>query len=265
MLKSSNFHAPEIVLIDFGVSRAMVGKPHGLPGGTPGYIPPETLDTSTWFPRGDIFSMGVTIFQVMADKIPPQGARTVATPGGIFVEGCLTIQDIMNATRQREPPWHLLPPTMPGLTQLLKPMLSKQMRNRPTAPKVLKDQWFATESEVKPVVSRSRGKSWATVGITKSFLARPSVSDEEMPAAILALREVQHSLSAENTSAVPLGSLGNRPAATTTTASTGASATLVAAQPSRPVVLRAASAVAAPQSVGLISSAPTAYVQAVRT
>lgn len=189
MVKTADFHHPEIVLIDFGVSRAMAAKPNGMPGGTPGYIPPETLDSRTWFPRGDIFSMGVTIMQVVIDKIPPTGARTISTPGGIFVEGCLTIQDIMQATKMREPPFHMMLATLPALTKLLKAMLSKQMQSRPTAPQVLKDPWFAAE-QATPSMTRPRN-AWATVGITKSFLARPSIADEDVPAAIAALREVQ--------------------------------------------------------------------------
>jgi len=195
MLKTANFNHPEIVLIDFGVSRAMAAKQNGMPGGTPGYIPPETLDTRAWFPRGDIFSMGVTIMQVMTDKIPPTGARTIHTPGGIFVEGCLTIQDIMQATKTREPPFHLMPSTMPQLTSILRRMLSKQMQARPTGPQVLKDSWFRVAGEAQPAVLRSR-KSWATVGITKSFLARKSVAaGEDLPPAIAAMLEVQRSMS----------------------------------------------------------------------
>uniref|UniRef100_A0A7S2C446 Protein kinase domain-containing protein n=1 Tax=Alexandrium andersonii TaxID=327968 RepID=A0A7S2C446_9DINO len=173
----------------------MAAKPNGMPGGTPGYIPPETLDTRTWFPRGDIFSMGVTIMQVVIDKIPPTGARTIHTPGGIFVEGCLTIQDIMQATKMREPPFHMMLATLPALTRLLKALLSKQMQPRPTAPQVLKDAWFTTD---EPPAVRTRSKNaWATVGITKSFLARPSVSGEDLPPALAALREVQQSLASD--------------------------------------------------------------------
>merc|ERR1712232_1454588 len=40
MLKTNDFSKPEIVLIDFGVSKAMAQKANGMPGGTPGYMPP---------------------------------------------------------------------------------------------------------------------------------------------------------------------------------------------------------------------------------
>lgn len=200
MLKTSDFHAPEVVLIDFGVSKAMATKPNGMPGGTPGYMPPETLDTRKWFPRGDIFSMGVVIIQVMCDKIPPLGARTVATPGGIFVEGCLTIQDIMNATKTRQPPFHLMPPAVPGLTKLIRAMLTKQMQGRPTAPGVLKDEWFALGNTAASSIKHKPrpANKWATVGITKSFLARPSVAGEALSPAEAALRELHKSMDEED-------------------------------------------------------------------
>ncbi|CAE7945840.1 BRI1, partial [Symbiodinium sp. KB8] len=98
MIKSRDFRQPEVVVIDFGVCRAMVTAPNGMPGGTPGYMPPETIQQRKWLPRGDVFCLGVTFIQVLLDKSPPTGPRTTATPGGIFVEGCQTIQDIFNAT-----------------------------------------------------------------------------------------------------------------------------------------------------------------------
>lgn len=208
MLKHDDFGNPEVVLIDFGVSKALVADP-GWPGGTPGYMPPETLETHRWYPRGDIFSMGVVMMQVIIDKIPPTGARTISTPGGIFVEGCMTIQDILEATRTRQPPFQLMPPTMPGLTRLLQKMLAKQMQCRPTATQVLKDPWFEEGMAPQPVRPRN---AWATVGITKSFLARPSVAGEEQSAAVMALRELHQTLRVGSPPVPPPAFLAPQPA-----------------------------------------------------
>merc|ERR1712176_671733 len=96
-----------------------------------------------------------------------------------FVEGCLTIQDIMQATKTRQPPFHLMPPAVPGLTKLLQACLQKQMQARLTAPQVLKDQWFAASGPARSSMkTEPRHKGFATVGITKSFLARMSVAGE---------------------------------------------------------------------------------------
>jgi len=189
MLKTTDFHKPQVVLIDFGVCRAMAAKANGMPSGTLGYMPPETLGNFKWFPRGDIFSMGVVIMQVLIDKIPPSGPRTATTPGGIFIEGCATMKEIIQATKTRTPPFHLMPAGVPGLTQLLRSLLVKTMQQRPTAPQVLKDSWFdeVTDEPQPPSPSKSE---WATIGITNSFLARPSVMGEDLPPAIAALREL---------------------------------------------------------------------------
>ena len=51
MLKTENYHNPQVVVIDLGLSRAATSDIEGV-GGTPGYIPPETWHTGKWYPRG---------------------------------------------------------------------------------------------------------------------------------------------------------------------------------------------------------------------
>jgi len=182
MLKRIDMRNPDVVFIDFGVCKAMVTAPNGMPGGTPGYMPPETIKLRRWFPRGDIFCLGVTMIQVLLDKSPPLGPRTTSTPGGIFVEGCQTIQDIFNATAQREPPFKSIPASAPKLCELLRAMLSKSVSKRPTASNVLGFEWFEGGHGIKRKQLRPRN-DWATIGITKSFLADPSLHDQMSPAA----------------------------------------------------------------------------------
>ncbi|CAJ1336628.1 unnamed protein product [Effrenium voratum] len=204
MIKTRDFRNPEVVIIDFGICRAMVTASNGMPGGTPGYMPPETIQQRKWFPRGDVFCLGVTFIQVLLDKSPPTGPRTTATPGGIFVEGCQTIQDIFNATLTRKPPLEMMPPPLADLTDLLAAMLDKDVRKRPTASQVLGLQWF--EGALSPNSRKMRSRNdWATVGITKSFLARPSVADEGANPAMKALRELQRSLGGTNEGAKTYG------------------------------------------------------------
>jgi len=191
MVKTNNFFKPEIVYIDFGVCRAMVVAPNGMPGGTPGYMPPETIDRRRWVPKGDVFCLGVTMIQVFLGKMPPTGPRTTSTPGGIFVEGCQTVQDMFDATKTCQPPFHLLP-NMPGLHELLTAMLQKDVAVRPTASNVLGFQWFAVV-ESPPSKLRARIDR-ATTGISKSFLERASLSGEEVSPAVRALRRLQRKL-----------------------------------------------------------------------
>lgn len=63
-------------LIDFGLARLnesiTVTQRHELPG-TPAYIPPETIRGSAFDMRGDIYSLGVTIFETLTNQLPYEG------------------------------------------------------------------------------------------------------------------------------------------------------------------------------------------------
>ncbi|CAK9075111.1 unnamed protein product [Durusdinium trenchii] len=75
------------------------------------------------------------------------------------------------------------------------PRLNKDVTKRPTASQVLGYQWF--ENALTPSRKMRGRNNWATVGITKSFLARPSVAGDQANPAAKALRELQRSLGAE--------------------------------------------------------------------
>jgi len=132
MLKTENCHSPHVMLIDFGVSNAMTSKGTGQVSGTPGYIPPETYTTRKWFPVGDVFSMGVVMLQMVASQIQQVG---------IFIDGCRSIAEIIEATKRREPPVGMVQLT--GLRQLCAKSLSKERRYRPRTHQVLRDAWFS--------------------------------------------------------------------------------------------------------------------------
>lgn len=144
MVKRNDFHTPEIVLIDFGVSKAMAEDDNGKVYGTPGYIPPETFEMKMWFPGGDVFSMGVCVLQVVGNQVPSTSSTRWNTRG-VFIEGCGNLREVMQATLAREPPFHLLPKNMPGLETVVRSMLQKQMALRPRAPQVLQDPWFTAD------------------------------------------------------------------------------------------------------------------------
>lgn len=140
MIKTPHYASPHVMLIDFGVSRAMTRKHKGICGGTPGYIPPETYSTrGKWFPVGDIFSMGVVMTQMILDQDPP--AR-------IFVDGCSSLREIYQATLHREPPIEQV--QFRRLARLCGKCLSKDRHSRPRAPRVLRDSWFLRGDLVPP-------------------------------------------------------------------------------------------------------------------
>lgn len=137
MFKSKDYRNPVIALIDFGMSKWSASD--GMAGGTPGYRPPETNETNVWFPRGDIFSMGVTFFQLLADKVPDENTMKM----GIFTEGAQSMDQANYFTATRQPPWYLIQGKYPGVMSWLPRMLDKQIRNRPTAPELFhKEAWF---------------------------------------------------------------------------------------------------------------------------
>jgi len=53
----------------------------------------------------------------------------------------------MQATLAREPPFHLIPKSMPGLESVVRSLLQKQMALRPRAPQVLQDPWFCADQD----------------------------------------------------------------------------------------------------------------------
>lgn len=140
MLKTTDFGQPEVVIVDFGISRAMGKLDTGAYGGTPGYIPPETLSMRKWFPGGDVFSLGVVMFQMTTNTTPSFDG--VSRRGGLFHEGCLTMDEICEATMNRKPNYQLMPQEFPNLVRITQSFLEKQLRARPRAPKALEDLWF---------------------------------------------------------------------------------------------------------------------------
>lgn len=136
MFKTKDYVSPTIALIDFGMSKW--SSSDGLAGGTPGYRPPETNDNNIWFPRGDIFSMGVVFFQIMADKVPCEDTMKP----GIFTEGAQTLEQVTLFVKTRQPPWHLIQSRYPGVMPWLPTMLDKQLYRRPKAPVLLENPWF---------------------------------------------------------------------------------------------------------------------------
>lgn len=153
LVRHADYARPQIAIIDMGMARNAAG--HGRAGGTPGYMPPETMKNNVWYPKGDIFSMGVTFFQILADKTPDEAAGK----RGIFQEGAHSIQDVERFVCSREVPMELIQDQYPGTVQWLTRMLEKDRRKRPMSPQVLGEPWFQTEYRK----ARASVTSWSHV------------------------------------------------------------------------------------------------------
>merc|ERR1740138_632412 len=78
--QNDDYRRPKTVLIDFGLSTNFCSGTGGACG-TSGYIPPETIQTGDWYPKGDVFSMGIVFFQLMVGSVPTNDSNDIGIWG----------------------------------------------------------------------------------------------------------------------------------------------------------------------------------------
>merc|ERR1719197_1581081 len=83
------------------------------------------------------------MMQLLTRRVPDEDKARQGIMIGIFLEGCRDIEGVKMAVTTRNPPYHLMPANMQGLTRLCQRCLDRNLRSRPKAPTVLKDPWFA--------------------------------------------------------------------------------------------------------------------------
>uniref|UniRef100_A0A7S1AQD0 Protein kinase domain-containing protein n=1 Tax=Noctiluca scintillans TaxID=2966 RepID=A0A7S1AQD0_NOCSC len=143
MLKTNNYEDPEVVIIDYGLVQTYSKKRVEICG-TPGYIPPETWQSRKWYPKGDVFSMGVCMLQLLGGKVPKVAAAGSLEPTkfGIFTQDCSSMRDVAEATLKRPTPLHLLPEAWTKAVALVEKLLLRNQDQRITVHRVLDDPWF---------------------------------------------------------------------------------------------------------------------------
>jgi len=164
MLKNKEYQQPEVVVVDFGVTKAMGAIEKKRLCGTPGYIPPETFCKRQWFPGGDVFSLGVVMFQMLTDTTPPPDAKYAHETKGLFLEGCMKLEDVRYATMNRQPPWELFPSEFRGLAAITRGALEKDHQSRPRAPRILLHPCFAKGRRGHPLQEASHRDSGPLTG-----------------------------------------------------------------------------------------------------
>ena len=110
-----------IKVIDFGLARSAVrgdASTHLTMGGfvgTPQYASPEQLEEKNVDGRSDIYSLGASLWYLLAGRPPFVG----------------TLTSLISQHLTKEPPWELLATTPIPVRQLLERMLQKDPANRP--------------------------------------------------------------------------------------------------------------------------------------
>merc|ERR1712205_200070 len=127
---SKNYEKPQVCLIDFGMATLSAGM--GQSVGTPGYVPPETIgvmmgEQTCWYPRGDVFSMGVVFYQLVNDQTPDEDTGKM----GLFTQGATLMQQVVHFTKTREPDYTYTEENFPIIHSFLPGMLEKQFKRRP--------------------------------------------------------------------------------------------------------------------------------------
>jgi serine/threonine protein kinase len=137
MLKTKDCSQPEIVIIDFGLAQTFTSERAQICG-TPGYIPPETWATFKWYPKGDCFSMGVAMLQLMSDNVPSQKTGKQ----GIFVSGATSLKAVGEITCMRPAPLELIPAQFLELRDILWKLLMKNREQRINAVQIIEHPWL---------------------------------------------------------------------------------------------------------------------------
>lgn len=166
MVAGADCEEPRLVLIDFGLAEGFLSTSSGC-SGTAGYIPPETWETEHWYPKGDIFSMGIVFFQLMIGQVPNGEVL------GILQTSGRSEQD-KAAGLALKLPWQRFPSQMLQLAALIACMTHREMQHRPSAAAALKHEWFSCDSDEDfPAENRA-----ALIGSSASQSLREQVTYE---------------------------------------------------------------------------------------
>lgn len=110
-----------VKLADFGLARADDGVQTGtgIVPGSPAYMAPEQLAGAVPTPRSDLYALGVMLFQMLAGRLPHEGASM----------GEL----LRHVADEPVPDLHLLRPDLPaGVVGLVANLLAKRPAERPS-------------------------------------------------------------------------------------------------------------------------------------
>lgn len=137
MMQTDDYQHPHVVIIDLGLAAATLQSTKVC--GTPGYMPPETWDYHVWYPKGDVFSMGVVCIQMLTGNTPNAKLGKL----GIFQRGG-SLEWIVYNTKTTQPPFEDVDPCSEELMEWLPLALEKDFYQRLKPQEVLAHDWFRT-------------------------------------------------------------------------------------------------------------------------
>jgi serine/threonine-protein kinase len=128
-------------VMDFGLAHSggfylsleqLQGAPGGLGGGTPDYVCPEQLRGMQVDHRGDLYSVGATLYQLLTNHVPFEGAKEV--------------EDILAAHLQKMPPRFAaygVTNVPPAVEAVVRRCLAKSPQERPCSARALAEEYQA--------------------------------------------------------------------------------------------------------------------------
>jgi len=108
-----------VKVTDFGISQVLTDlSKEGSVYGTPGYLPPETLELQVYDRRGDLFGLGAVIYHGLTGKRPFQGK---------------TYREVLVRTLEGKvvPPRDLVPEIPEEMSRLVMELLARDPNRRP--------------------------------------------------------------------------------------------------------------------------------------
>lgn len=118
-----------VKVVDFGLAKLLgesrIDLQHVTIGrviGTPTYMSPERLGNLPYDGRTDIYSLGITLYQMLCGHVPFQS-----------LEGDICTVAVMHLTKEARPLRDIIPGIPPELNDLVMRMLSKSPDRRPSA------------------------------------------------------------------------------------------------------------------------------------
>jgi eukaryotic-like serine/threonine-protein kinase len=131
--------AARVTVTDFGLARAADAERTrtGVVPGSPAYMAPELLAGGLPSPASDLYALGVTLFQLLAGRLPHEGASMGELLRRVAVEPA--------------PALRALRPELPqALDELVAALLAKAPAARPPGAAALADRLQALSAELAP-------------------------------------------------------------------------------------------------------------------